>query len=369
MSKSSFSIKLVRTPYVNKVSGQLYCRVDYGQGSVPILYDRYRMEKHLGRKLNKGDGISYKDGDKTNTKLSNLIVLSLAERMKKLNNHLSKPKVRKKANEKIRDYKRMFTDTEVLRYRRQRPVDIKGIMARHLVDVRSVKNMLSGKTYSHLPYAHTLWVTKSTAREVDSKFRTVLRKNPMRDLRNVFMSKKGKTNRAGERLTEKQVRYVRNQDPLNVAKVAVKFGVKPITVYKAAIGETYKYLAGSKPALKKHLTSKQVMAIRKVDKLNALTLAIKYNVKPGAIRRAYYGKTFSHLPNAHVNLHPKERLSEKQVTKLRADPDPCIITYALKFDVSTQTILNALEGRTYKRLPGARSTTAILPKVRPNRHE
>jgi len=79
-------IERILGPYRHKtgqLKGRAYLQIHYCDGSKgTMLYSRYKMEEHLGRRLNKNETVDHIDEDVTNDDLSNLRVVSRSENAK-----------------------------------------------------------------------------------------------------------------------------------------------------------------------------------------------------------------------------------------------------------------------------------------------
>lgn len=76
-------IERVKGPYrhtTKNLAGRAYMVVYYKDGSRgTTLYSRFKMEQHLGRRLDKDETVDHIDEDVTNDDLSNLRVISRSE--------------------------------------------------------------------------------------------------------------------------------------------------------------------------------------------------------------------------------------------------------------------------------------------------
>lgn len=67
-------------PYLGRVDNRLFLILVHEDGSKRYVNEaRYILEKHLGRRLGKDECVLFKDGDRHNLKLSNLILTSRKE--------------------------------------------------------------------------------------------------------------------------------------------------------------------------------------------------------------------------------------------------------------------------------------------------
>lgn len=219
-------MKLKYGPYLCK-DGRYRCDVIYKAGVKTVLYARYRLEKHLGRKLTKYETVDHIDEDPTNDRLSNLQVLSLAENVRKslrLNPErykrmlqLSKtPVAIRKTILKLRGEQgsnAKLTDKQVIYLRKLTKLDRKSVCQKYGVADRALRNALSGVTYSHLPYANTRW-------------------------------KRSGGNGLGRpgKLTDQQVIQIRKTKNFDINKACKKYGVGRNAIYSARSGRTYSHI-------------------------------------------------------------------------------------------------------------------------------
>lgn len=80
-------------PYVHttgRLKGRRYLTIINDDGTkTSMLYSRYLMEQHLGRKLSSAEHVDHIDDDFTNDSIENLQILSVSENVKK--DHLRRP--------------------------------------------------------------------------------------------------------------------------------------------------------------------------------------------------------------------------------------------------------------------------------------
>lgn len=137
-----FSIKLVRGPWADKKrKGRNYCVVSYGDKEESTTYARYLLEKKLKRRLAYDEVIDYIDKDTTNDDITNLRILT-----SKTGGSLgsSVPKQVKPAG--------LLTDEQVIRLRLTPNLDVKKACEEYRIAPSTLRKLLSGVTYTHLPY-------------------------------------------------------------------------------------------------------------------------------------------------------------------------------------------------------------------------
>lgn len=278
-------MKLKYGPYMCK-DGRYRCDVMYKAGVKTVLYARYKLEKHLGRKLTKYETVDHLDEDPTNDRLSNLQVLSLSENTKKsmrLNpeRHARMLKlahipqaIRKRAL-KVRGEQNtnsVLTDKQVIHLRKIKNIDRKAICQQYGISDKTLRNVLSGVTYSHLPYANTRW-------------------------------KRTDGNRLGRpgKLTDKQVMQLRKTTDFDIHKAIKKYGVSREVIYAARSGKTHSHLTGAVSLKQAKFTDEQVIAIRRLKNFDSNKLAKKYGVSKRCLYDARSGKTYKHLLTGNKN--------------------------------------------------------------------
>lgn len=150
-------------PYICK-DGRKRCDVVYKDRDRPktVLWARYKLEKKLGRPLRKGETVDHKDEDKTNDRITNLQVLSLADNVRKsadgkgLVAYVRSAEGRAASSERWRGQRNLnaqFTDSAVRRLRKlQRTgnLDRKAECARYGASDRAMRDLLNGVSYKHL---------------------------------------------------------------------------------------------------------------------------------------------------------------------------------------------------------------------------
>lgn len=157
-------MRLIWGPYLCK-DGRMRCDVMYHGRNRPktVLWARYKLEKKLGRPLRKGETVDHKDDDKTNDRLNNLQVLSLADNVRKsatgkaLVAYMRSAEGREASRLRARGEKNQqaqFSDALVIKLRRlhiRGKLDRTGACEKYGVSDRAMRNMLAGVSYSHLP--------------------------------------------------------------------------------------------------------------------------------------------------------------------------------------------------------------------------
>lgn len=222
-------MKLKYGPYMCK-DGRYRCDVMYKTGVKTVLYARYLLEKHLGRKLTKYETVDHIDEDPTNDRLSNLQILSKAENSRKslrLNpeRHARMLEYGRSPEERQRRKLRvlgqnnpasLLTDKQVIRLRKLKNLDRKSVCQQYGISDRALRDALSGVSYSHLPYAHTRWKYSG-----------------------------GKNVGRPAKLTDQQVIQLRYMKNFDVHKAAKKYGLSKWAIYSARSGKTYSHLPGA----------------------------------------------------------------------------------------------------------------------------
>jgi len=132
-----------------------------------ISYPKYLLMKKLNREFKKNETTDHVDEDFTNDNISNLQILSRKNNARKaIKSGKSSPKhlIEYSRSKKGRleskqrftgqsNPKSLFTDKQVIRLRNKyerNVISIKEIMIKYSATDRSVRNMLKGRTYSHL---------------------------------------------------------------------------------------------------------------------------------------------------------------------------------------------------------------------------
>lgn len=85
-------------PYLGRADNRLFLILVHDDGSKRYVNEaRYVLERHLGRRLTNNECVLFRDGDKTNVKLSNLVLTSreeagvmVAERVHRVSKRLPK---------------------------------------------------------------------------------------------------------------------------------------------------------------------------------------------------------------------------------------------------------------------------------------
>jgi len=177
-----------------------------------VLWARYKLEKKLGRPLRADETVDHKDEDKTNDRISNLQVLTLAENSTKSADpkyiiaFMRSAKGRALASENARGEKNglaKLTDKAVIRLRKEAKAGLlsrKSACAQYGISDRSLRNAITGVTYSHLPHASRPF------------------------------SKTGRPSTYTEADIAKWRRYINSG--MSVRQTSIKFGVSARTIYR-----------------------------------------------------------------------------------------------------------------------------------------
>lgn len=129
-------------------------------------YARFLLEIELGRCLTVDETVDHIDNDVTNDSISNLQLLSKSENSKKEMIRRKSLNITYEISHELRMVRKhnflgekninaKFSDFEVIRYRKlvaSNNITVKEIELETNISSRSIRNMLDGTTYSHLPY-------------------------------------------------------------------------------------------------------------------------------------------------------------------------------------------------------------------------
>lgn len=164
-----------------------------------------------------------------------------------------------------------LTEEEVIEIRNS-DLTQKELAEKYNVTIPTIKNVLTGKTWKHLPGA---------------------RKSIKPHLRNA-------------KLTENDVLAIRKSS-LKQLPLAKIYGVTVVTISNIVQGTTWSHVGGVKKNKIRKLTKKDVVVIR-ASKLSQGKLSKKYHVSLSTIWKALHGVTFTELSGAK----PLQKKSRKQ---------------------------------------------------------
>lgn len=324
-----FNITLLRGPWFHLRSGRYLCRVQYGKTRQKVTaYARYLMENHLGRELDFDEHVDHIDENCTNDVISNLQILSRADNTRK--SVILKPR----RHQRSRVGK--LTDKIVLRLRKQQKVDVESECKKYNVTRLTITNALSGNSFVHLPYANDRW--KESNGVLTDHIVLHLRKKKNIDLKQTCLdydinrptltdALSGKSfshlpyahtrwrKPVGEnhrKFTTKQVIKLRTTSNLDRDAACIKYGVCRRVLENMLCGITYKEIPYAIKRKKRKnfgckLTDEQVIAIRSCKNLDKGAACVKYNVSASTIDRILWHQRYKHLPTVAELQAPKKR--------------------------------------------------------------